>query len=181
MLALSLEGSDITAPQNKNSPNSFSTRLAPRRSMRGLPRPGRRGLRGASFLFRLLSPATRLPSLPRASRGAISAKGHSLARRSFSGGGPPVTDSNHSRTVGNCCPTSRTRSNSYHYITYPCRCADNFAAARLRRTGPTQARKAQEHRQECLCHQRQEKRRKKERSLAPLPPVAGMQFDILPP
>ena len=39
---------------------------------------------------RFLRPATRLPSLPRASRGAILAKGHSLARRSFSGGGPLI-------------------------------------------------------------------------------------------
>src|SRR5271157_5511085 len=36
-----------------------------------------------------------------------------------------------SRTIGNCCPTSRTRSNMYHYITYPCRLADNFGVRRL--------------------------------------------------
>ena len=35
-----------------------------------------------------------------------------------------TTNSNHSRTIGNCCPTSRTRSNIYHYIKYPCRRAD---------------------------------------------------------
>jgi len=53
---------------------------------------------------------------------------------------------NHSRTIGNCGPTNRTRSYIYHYITYRCRRADIFAprAARLRRTGPTQARKTQE-------------------------------------
>ncbi|MGO9073965.1 MAG: amino acid permease [Terriglobales bacterium] len=33
-------------------------------------------------------------------------------------------NSTHSRTIGNCCPTSRTRSYIYHYITYPCRRAD---------------------------------------------------------
>src|SRR5208337_3965077 len=32
-------------------------------------------------------------------------------------------------TIGNCCPTSRTRSNMYHYITYPCRRADNCTLA----------------------------------------------------
>jgi len=53
---------------------------------------------------------------------------HSLARRSFSGGGPLATNSNHSRTIGNCCPTSRTRSNIYHYSKYPCRRADNFVS-----------------------------------------------------
>jgi len=57
------------------------------------------------------------------------ATSHSLSRRSFSGGGPLATNSNHSRTTGNCCPTSRTRFNIYHYITYPCRHADNFVSA----------------------------------------------------
>jgi len=82
-----------------------------------------------SSLFRLLLLPTRLPISPRASRGAISAKGHS----------PLATNSNHSRTIGNCCPTSRTPSNIYHYITYPCRRADNFAAAddkRQPKSGP---------------------------------------------
>jgi hypothetical protein len=37
----------------------------------------------------------------------------------------------HSRTIGNCCPTSRARSNVYHYITYRCRRADNFGVRRL--------------------------------------------------
>jgi hypothetical protein len=48
---------------------------------------------------------------------------------SFPSSFPLATNSNHSRTIGNCCPTSRTRSNIYHYITYPCRRADNFASA----------------------------------------------------
>ena len=43
---------------------------------------------------------------------------------------PLATNSDHSRTIGNCCPTSRTRFHSYHYITYPCRRADNFAFPR---------------------------------------------------
>ena len=54
---------------------------------------------------------------------------HSLARRSFSGGGPLATNSNHFRTIGNCGLTSRTRFNMYHYITYLCRGADNFIHA----------------------------------------------------
>ncbi len=37
---------------------------------------------------------------------------------------PPATNSNHSCTVDNCCPTSRTSHIMYHYITYPCRSAD---------------------------------------------------------
>jgi len=49
--------------------------------------------------------------------------------------------------TGNCYPTSRTSSNMYHYITYQCRRADIFFCA-----PDTKA-----HRQECLCHQRQEK------------------------
>src|SRR5208283_3165017 len=48
-----------------------------------------------------------------------------------SGGGSPATNSDHSRTIGNCCPTSRTRSKIYHYITYPCRRADIFGVRRL--------------------------------------------------
>jgi len=36
--------------------------------------------------------------------------------------------SDHSRTIGNCCPTSRTHYNIYHYLKYPCRCADNFVS-----------------------------------------------------
>src|SRR5208283_779581 len=32
----------------------------------------------------------------------------------------------HSPTIGNRCPTSCARFNSYHYIKYPCRRADNF-------------------------------------------------------
>src|SRR5208282_6874611 len=51
--------------------------------------------------------------------------------RSFSGGGSLATNSDHSRTIGNCCPTSRTRSNIYHYIKYPCRRADIFGVRRL--------------------------------------------------
>src|SRR5208283_5470583 len=43
--------------------------------------------------------------------------------------GSLATHSNHSRSIGNCCPTSCTRSHIYHYITYPCPRADNFAAA----------------------------------------------------
>jgi hypothetical protein len=39
-----------------------------------------------------------------------------------------ATTSNHSRTIGNCCPTSRARSNIYHHITYPCRRADIFVS-----------------------------------------------------
>ena len=39
-----------------------------------------------------------------------------------------ATHSNHSRTIGNRCPTSRTCSKSYHYIKYPCRRADNFVS-----------------------------------------------------
>jgi hypothetical protein len=39
-----------------------------------------------------------------------------------------ATNSNPSHSIGNCCPTSRTRSHIYHYIKYPCRRADNFRA-----------------------------------------------------
>lgn len=41
---------------------------------------------------------------------------------------PSSTKSVHSGTMGNRCPTSRTRSHIYHYITYPCRHADIFAS-----------------------------------------------------
>src|SRR5208337_4658812 len=40
--------------------------------------------------------------------------------------GPPP-----SCAMGNCCPTSRTSSIVYHYITYQCRRADNFGVRRL--------------------------------------------------
>ena len=42
----------------------------------------------------------------------------------------------HSRTMGNCCPTGRARSNMYHYITYRCRRADNFASCKHHRNSP---------------------------------------------
>jgi hypothetical protein len=38
--------------------------------------------------------------------------------------------------TGNCCPTSRTSSNMYHYITYQCRRADNFAVPSKRTHRP---------------------------------------------
>jgi hypothetical protein len=42
---------------------------------------------------------------------------------------PPGGSRRHpfSRTMGNCCPKSRTPSYIYHYITYHCRAADIFA------------------------------------------------------
>ena len=91
---------------------------------------------------------------------------------------PLATNSNHSRTIGNCCPTSRTRSNIYHYITCPCRRADNFAAARLRRTGPTQEGETQEkapaRRGERPLQKKEEpKNRSKDRPLQPRDGCAG--------
>jgi len=40
-----------------------------------------------------------------------------------------ATSSSHSRTIGNCCPTSGTNSNMYHCIRWQCRRADIFALA----------------------------------------------------
>src|SRR5271157_1833837 len=65
---------------------------------------------GAVFLFPSLPSPPLLPLLP--SRSSL------------------ATNSNHSRTIGNCCPTRRTRSNIYHHITYPCRRADIFIPTR---------------------------------------------------
>ena len=45
------------------------------------------------------------------------------------GGGGHTTP--FSCATGNCCPTSRTISNMYHYIKYQCRRADNFGVRRL--------------------------------------------------
>jgi len=65
---------------------------------------------GRFFLFPSLPSPPLLPLLP--SRSSL------------------ATNSNHSRTIGNCCPTRRTRSNIYHHITYPCRRADIFIPTR---------------------------------------------------
>jgi hypothetical protein len=66
---------------------------------------------GVVFLFPSLPSPPLLPLLP--SRSSL------------------ATISNHSRTIGNCCPARRTRSNIYHYITYPCWRADIFGVRRL--------------------------------------------------
>src|SRR5271157_1000107 len=85
-------------------PFFLSARRLPRPG-RGVRRPPRPGRHGESF-FRRLSPlANRLPAA------ASAEEGHWF--RSF-------------RTIGNRCPTSRTRSHIYHYIKYPCRRADIF-------------------------------------------------------
>jgi|SRR5271157_757685 len=47
-----------------------------------------------------------------------------------------ATISNHSRTIGNCCPTNRTRSNMYHYITCPLSARRHFRSCRRQRTNP---------------------------------------------
>src|SRR5208283_4303216 len=44
------------------------------------------------------------------------------------------TDSNHSRTFGNCYPTSRTSSNIYHYIKYPLSARRQFCSGPSRNT-----------------------------------------------
>ena len=76
-------------------------------------RPGIRKQEESRSPARLLWLATCLPR-------AIFAKGH-----------PPLaTNSDHYRSIGNRCPTSRGCSHIYHYIKYRCRRADNFAFTR---------------------------------------------------
>jgi hypothetical protein len=88
-------------------------------------------LRGESHGYRLLSLATSHSSL--ATKSNYSRTSGRLARnsnysRTYANPGVGGKRHSFSRSTGNCCPTSRTRSHIYHYITYQCRRADIFAS-----------------------------------------------------